>query len=332
VEFPPLTYLAVNAIGAGTARAPSGRALVATQLVCDLVVAGALALGWGRRAAIVWLALLLPFLWDGWIFARIDLLSVALAIGGVALVQRRAERAGGLALAASMLAKLWPVVLLPRWLVERRQRALAWAVGAAALGGTAWLAVGGTDGIRQVTSFRGATGWQVESTFGGLEYLFSSGRTRGESGAARIGTQPDWSKPVLFLAIVVVVAVAWWLASIAHGRGDATAVEHASVAAVGATLVLAPIISPQYLVWLLPFVAVLAADRLVLWLTASTLVITAVIAHFYLSFLHGGLVWKLALVGRNVLLTAVVVTSIVRLVVAARPRHLARQRPVAAQV
>jgi hypothetical protein len=88
VAFPPVTYLAFEAIeGHGTATT-GGRLLVLTQLACDLAVAAALAAGWGRRAATAWLVLLLPLLWDGWVLARIDLLSVALALGGLALVRR----------------------------------------------------------------------------------------------------------------------------------------------------------------------------------------------------------------------------------------------------
>src|SRR3954465_173706 len=64
VAFPPVSYLAFEVIGGRGRAATGGRLLVATQLACDLIVAAALAAGWGRRAATAWLLLLLPLLWD----------------------------------------------------------------------------------------------------------------------------------------------------------------------------------------------------------------------------------------------------------------------------
>src|SRR6476659_6046895 len=101
VAFPPASYLAFEAIeGHGTATT-GGRLLVLTQLASDLVVAAALAAGWGRRAATAWLVLLLPLLWDGWVLARIDLLSVVLAFFEHKLVRRRAETARGVVMEES---------------------------------------------------------------------------------------------------------------------------------------------------------------------------------------------------------------------------------------
>ena len=51
VEFPPVSWAAVELVGAGSAPAPSGRALVALQLLCDAAVAVSLLWGWSQRAA-----------------------------------------------------------------------------------------------------------------------------------------------------------------------------------------------------------------------------------------------------------------------------------------
>ena len=199
VAFPPVSYLAFEVLeGHGDATA-GGRLLVLSELVADLVVAGALLAGWGRRAAAAWLVLMLPLLWDGWVLARIDLLSVALAVGGLALVRRRAETAGGVALAASALAKVWSVALLPGLFVERQVRAARATVVALAVAGSAWVLVGGVGGVLDVAFFGRSTGWQVESTVGAVVYLLTGGPLRAEGGAWRIGTESAWMGAVLGL-------------------------------------------------------------------------------------------------------------------------------------
>ncbi len=314
VAFPPVSYLAFEAIEGHGSATTGGRLLVLTQVASDLVVAAALAAGWGRRAATAWLLLLLPLLWDGWVLARIDLLSVALALGGLALVRRRRPTAGGIALAASALAKVWSVALLPGLVVERQHRAARTTVVTLVVAGVAWLAVGGVSGVLDVVFFGRSRGWQVESTVGALVFLVSGGPVRVEGGAWRIGTEPAGIGALLGLATLAGIAVAWWLAA---RRPDGLAPDHARLAAVGAVLVLAPVLSPQYLVWLLPFAAILAADALVIVLAAAATVLTAGVAHAYDDFVAGSPWWQWAAVARNALLVTLVVVAFARL--AARP-------------
>ncbi len=314
VAFPPVSYLAFEVVERYGDATTGGRLLVITQLAADLVVAGALAAGWGRRAAITWLALLLPLLWDGWVLARIDLLSVALAVGGLALVRRRAETAGGIALVASALAKVWSVALLPGLVVEGQRRATRAAVVSAVVAGGAWLLVGGVGGVTDVVFFGGSRGWQVESTVGALTYVVTGGPLRAEGGAWRIGTEPSWAGTVLGVATLVTIAAAWILAA---RRPGPLAPDRARLAAVGAVMVLAPVLSPQYLVWLLPFAAVLHADRLVVALAAAASVLTAAVAHAYDDFVAGSPWWEWTAVARNAVLLALVAVAFVGLV---RPR------------
>ena len=275
VTFPPVSYLAFEAIEAHGTATTGGRLLVLTQLAGDLVVAAALAAGWGRRAAAAWLALLLPLLWDGWVLARIDLLSVALALGGLALVRRRATTdatatAGGIALAASALAKVWSVALLPGLFVERQHRAGAghhgdpgrgrrwcgWPSGASAGCSMSCSSVARAAGRSRARSAPSST-WRPVVPCGPKGALW------------RIGTEPAGVGALLGLATLAAIAAAWWLAA---RRPDGPAPDRARLAAVGAVLVLAPVLSPQYLVWLLPFVAVLAADAVVLVLGGAATV------------------------------------------------------------
>jgi hypothetical protein len=256
---------------------------------------------------------LIPFLWDGWIFARLDLVSVALATLGVVLVWRKSDRTGGVFIALASMAKAWAITLMPGLLAVGRRRATEWAAGALAVMGAVWFAVGGVDGVRQVVTFRDARGWQIESTFGGLVLLLTGDKPRGESGAWRIGVQPGWTKPALAIALVVVVFLSWWLVRRVHDAID-EAFFYGSIASVLATLVLAPIISPQYVVWVLPFVAVLWRDRMLVVMTTLAMLGTAIVAHWYTSFRHGELWLVLLLNGRNLLLWAITGIALVRLV------------------
>jgi len=314
VAFPPVSYLAFEVLEGHGDATTGGRLLVLSELVADLVVAGALLAGWGRRAAAAWLVLLLPLLWDGWVLARIDLLSVALAVGGLALVRRRVETAGGVVLAASALAKGWSVALLPGLFVERQVRAARATVVALAVAGAVWVLVGGFGGVLDVAFFGRSTGWQVESTIGAVAYLVTGGPLRAEGGAWRIGTESAWMGAVLGLATLTAIAAAWRLAARRPGR---LAPDHARLAAVGAVLVLAPVLSPQYLVWLLPFAAVLATDAVVMVLALAATILTAAVAHDYDDFVAGSAWWQWATVARNAVLVALVVIAFARL--AARP-------------
>jgi hypothetical protein len=318
VAFPPLTWAFIEVVAAPGSADGAGRLLVLTQLVADLAVAAALAFGWSHRHAIAWLALLLPLCWGGWIFARLDLMSAALAMWGLALARRRHQNAGGVVLGLSAFAKAWPVLTVPGLWVEGRRRALEVTSVVVGAGGLVWLAVGGREGIEQVLTFRGAAGYHVESTVGGVLLLTGDEPAFSEAGALRIASQPAWAKTTVALLLVAGVVVAWTLAWRAARRHRDVASEAAvlgSLVAVGMLLVLSPLLSPQYLVWLLPFVALRYRDRALVVVTVAALVLTARVAERYDELIDEGRVALARLVVvRNGLLIAAVAIGLVRLV------------------
>src|SRR5262249_24603318 len=123
VEYPPVMVAAIEVTDGGRFRSPTVR-FMWPQLVVDLAIAAVVAWGWGRRAGIAYLVLGLPFLLYPFLYLRLDLLSVFLAVLGIALVRRRHQYAGGAALAIACFAKLWPVVLIPVLVVRRAWRGL----------------------------------------------------------------------------------------------------------------------------------------------------------------------------------------------------------------
>jgi hypothetical protein len=182
-----------------------------------------------------------------------------------------------------------------------------------------------------VLTFRGAPGWQIESTVGAVVHVFAHADARMEQGAARIGVVPDWARLGLPALALVGVAGVWWLV---HRRPSAPV--HvvdgvAPVAAVSALLVGATVLSPQYVSWLLPFAAIAAAggDRLIGWMTAlvaglSTLDLNLV------KEVNSGLPLPMAVVVlRNALLLALLAVAVVRIARLARAPEVVPARATA---
>ena len=118
------------------------------------------------------------------------------------------------------------------------------------------------------------------------------------------------------LAVATVLVLAWLWSSRAAATFRELAVDaYAPVAVVVAMLVFAPILSPQYVLWFLPFAAIATAagDRLVGGLTLAITVLTT----FVLASIHAqteGALWAtIPIVVRNSLLVALLVVVLLRL-------------------
>jgi hypothetical protein len=314
VEYPPVMVAAIDAVDGGSVRSTTVR-LMWSQLVVDLAIAAVVAWGWGRRAGIAYLLIGLPFLLYPFIYLRLDLLSVFLAVLGLALVRRRHQYGGGAALAVACFAKLWPVVLVPVLIVRRAWRALAAFVVVGAAGTAAWVAWAGIDGPKQVLTFRGAKGWEFESTVGALVRSFGGVTPHIERGAWRVGEVPTLVSGVLALALLVGVAMAWVLASRAKPRGTAVLDGLAPMAAITVFLVFSPLLSPQFLLWLVPFAAIAAAhgERLVTVLVFVVSSLSTALLALLPELIHGGTFALFILISRNAVLIALLAALAIRL-------------------
>jgi hypothetical protein len=315
VEYPPLMYGAIKVLDSSTVNG----AITATmwsQLALDLAVAALLAWGWGKRAAVAYLILGVPFLFYPFLYLRLDLLSVALAVGGLALVRHRRPALGGTALALACFAKVWPVLLLPGLLIRRSWRAVAACVGLGVAGVAAWIAWAGTNGLVQVLSMRGATGWEIESTVGGLVRTLSHDPIHLQRGAWRVGSAPGWAFVVLGGLCLVTVGAVWILAARRRPHGAMILDGYAPVAAIGAFLLCSPLLSPQFIIWFLPFAAIVAArrDRLVAGLVVAITAISVLNFNLVVELVHtnDAIPQGLVLV-RNGLLLALVAVCVHRL-------------------
>jgi hypothetical protein len=275
VEFMPLQTLADRLLAGGTIEAAAVRIAI-VAFVADLATAWGVAWGWGRRATATYLVLALPLL--PFLYLRFDLVSVALAAWAYALLARRREELGGAALGLAVMAKLWPLALAPVFWLRRSRRGLIVAGAVCVVVGAWWYLTGGAKGPFQVLSLRDTRGWHVESVVGSFLWVLHRGDAYREADAMRIGAVSVWAKGLLAIGLLLVEAVIWRRA--ARDRRDPMGA--ASLAAVAALGVFAPILSMQAAAWLLPFAA-LALDgdhdeRRAAGLAAGAIALTGVIA------------------------------------------------------
>jgi hypothetical protein len=309
VEYPPVTLAVIEAIGFGhdAGDGAVARGAVVVSLVADLAAATLIGWGFGKRARRTYLLVGLPLVLTGVPYLRLDLVTVALAAGGLALCRRGRSTAGGLALVAGGFAKLWPLALLPILVVQRRWRALGTSLAAGAAGLAAWVAYGGVDGPRQVLTLRGAHGWQLESLPGSLVHLVSSRPAFFDAGAWRVGTSPGPLRWALVAAGLAVIAAAWWRA-----WRRATWVDGAPLVAVATLLLTSAVLSPQFLLWMLPCVALLPASSAGVRagrLVVAASVLTALMAVVMEPIRVGATGATALVVVRNLVLVAAVVAA-----------------------
>jgi len=264
-----------------------------------------------------------------------------------------ADAIAAVAIAAGAMIKVWPVLLIVGAVAIGRWRA---AIGAGLLtgaAGLAWLVVVG-DGVGpvdQVLSLRGATGWHVESLPGALVALIGSDPAELELNAYRIGTlRPAVVSAGRTLAVLTMGLLA--LAGLRRTRrqtlaGDGATIGAASAAgnpatgddrrvfalatlgSVAALVVTAPLLSPQFLVWLVPFAALAWPSpkaRIDPVLVGPVLATTATAAALTGVALHGfgpdgltGFVPAALLTVRNLALIGVVGTCLAALLPTDRP-------------
>jgi hypothetical protein len=279
----------------------------------DMLALGAVAYGWGRRAALAYLVIGAPFLFLPFTYFRIDLLSVALAMWGLAFARRNRQVAGGVLLALAVFAKLWPLAVLPALVAAGRLRALVASIVTGLVGAIAWFVLGGTAGFEQVLTFRGARGWQIESVGGGIVRAFTNETPHRESGALRFGEIPFWVTAALVILMLSLVACIWF--RVATGTKDDVLIYGvAPLVATAVFMVCSPLLSPQFLIWLTPFAAIcwVSGERALAWTTGWAVVLTMMLTQTYAQLFRAEPVGHVMLLARNGLLVALVVVGVCR--------------------
>jgi hypothetical protein len=259
VEFPVATAQVFRTLApiAGN-RHRFGVALVIGSVVADLVIVGALAWGWGVEAAACYALVAIPLL--DLFLLRMDLWSTALATIAVAAWRRGRPSLAAIGIAAGAAFKLWPLAFLPLLVVPlgNRRRVVGPIATAVVAGATvlcAWLWVAGPIGLYQVLTFRGARGWEVESTVGSLWMLFDQSTMRVETGAWRVGATVG---PISILLFVLGAVPCLWMI----WRGARTGHLGAGWAGgLSALLAMSALLSAQFAAWLAPAAGVAWVEK-----------------------------------------------------------------------
>jgi hypothetical protein len=295
VEYAPVALLFFKALAVvADNRRDFRSAMVWAAASADLIVALVLARGFGWPAAALYLAITLPML--PLFYKRFDLLPTAAATIGVAAHRLGQPVLGATALAIGVGFKLWPLPLIAavlrsgnRALRVRTLIALTITLSALGLG---WLLAAGLDGVRQVVTLRGATGWHLESVVGAVVPLSDFESLRLESGAWRVGrTSPGVTLGLVVLATATSLSLAW------RGAADGRRPGTTWLASVTAVMVFSPVLSPQFMAWIAPATALtwVEGNRRTALLAAGTMALTFLITASYDALLAGR-TWSLMLV------------------------------------
>jgi len=286
--------------------------LVLINVAADLAIAGALAWGWGLEAAACYALVVIPLV--DLFFLRMDLWSTALATIGVAAWRRGRPSTAAIAFGVGAAFKLWPVMLLPLLLVRsgstRRVTAIATAAATGLVIGAVWLWVAGWSGLYQVVTFRGARGFEVESTVGGVWMLMDRSSMRLEQGAWRIGTSNGMVSLTLFaLGALPCLWMIWRGARTKHvGAGWA--------GGLSSLLAMSALLSPQFAVWLAPAsgIAWVEGDTRIAVLTGLAVFLSNLVFKSFAPLLRGAPRALAIVQGRNLLLVCLAII-VVRLLV-----------------
>jgi len=311
VEFPVATAQTFRTLApfAGD-REQFGVNLVILNVAADVAIALALGWGWGIEAAACYALIVIPLI--DLFFLRMDLWPTALATFATAAWRRERSALAAIGWVAGAAFKLWPLMFLPLLLVSsgarRRIASLATAIAAGVMVLAGWLWVAGPSGLYQVLTFRGARGWEIESTVGAVWMLFEQTTMRVESGAWRIGTT---SGPISILLFVLGTIPCLWMI----WRGARTG--HLGAGWAGGISVLlftSALLSAQYSAWLAPAsgVAWVEKDRRTAVLTGLVVFLTNLVFKSFHPLIHGSPRALTIVLARNLLL-AVVAFQVARL-------------------
>ena len=279
---------------------------VACGLVCVAVV-GAVT----RSRAAAAYAALAPLALGPLTLHRYDLWAAALATAAVAAVAAGWARAGFAALAAGAAAKLFPAILVPVALVRVGRRnavhALAWFLAILLLVAGPFLVLG-AGGVRFSVEQQTGRALQLESVASSALLAahaagaYSPRVVFGDGSWNLSGRLPD-ALATLSTALQFGAVAAVWLL---YARGPRTRGRFflAAAAAVAAWVALGKVLSPQFLLWLVPLVALVRRPRYALVLLVALALTRAVYPARYDDLVDLQTL-PIALLGaRNVLLLA----------------------------
>jgi hypothetical protein len=234
-----------------------------------------------RARAVAALALVgaFPLLLGSVVLTRFDLYPAALVAGAVAALVHGRHRLGFGVLGAAVAVKLYPVVLVPlalayAWRLRGRREAIVCLAVLAAVVSAAFLPFVAVDpgGVAHSLGHQLSRPLQIES-LGSALYLAAHQlagigvEVRSGHGSQNLHATGTAVTAILLSAIQVVALVWIWL----RRPGSAEELVRWSAAALVAFVALGKVLSPQFLIWLVPAVVLVAAATPALLLAGALL-------------------------------------------------------------
>jgi hypothetical protein len=267
------------------------------------------------RIRLVWYTLLYLLL-SRLLVSRYDAATMFLGFAASIWWFSRRRGRGGLATALGTLMKVYPAVIamvaIP-WDLTRpgpsRGRGLAAFIAALSLGSLAWLATAGPHGVAESLRYQLGRGFEYGSLYSGVQMLAA------KAVGAEIAVVRDhaawasvtpWSSRLLTLVLPIQATSILAVCAVFFRRGMSEGVRY-SGAAILAFIIAGKVFSPQYLIWLLPFIAVLEGPiaRRSFWLFAAGCAATLIAPALTSSFPRTGVVVILAYNIKNALFLAI---------------------------
>ena len=230
-----------------------------------------------RRSTLnVWASLcfaaIAPLLLGSVILSRFDLWPAALVAAALAALVSGRLRLGHALLGLGVTAKLYPAVLVPLGVAFVWKRAgprealacLGFVLGVIAAVFIPFVALS-PDGVWQSLSVQLTRPLQVESLGSALLLVGHHVFGLAVTGETSHGSQNLDGNAAAWLAVVSTVlqagALIWIWSAFARSRGDAEALVRSTAASLCAFIAFGKVLSPQFLIWLIPIVPLVRGRR-----------------------------------------------------------------------
>jgi len=288
-----------------------------------------------RALTAAWIVALSPLLTGAVVRTHFDLVAVALMLGALLALIRGRPTAGFALLGAGAMTKLFPALLVPvvaAWLVARRRggdaaRGAAVFVAVVAVVSLPFLGGGYVDAYR----YQLERPVQIESTPATVIFALGGSHVTGTSTVpdahgsnGLVGGSADVVEAVFTALLAATLALVVVL--VARGPPEERRLLLGALAAVLAFAALGKVLSPQFLVWLVPFGALAwtwGERTLALLLAAAILLTQLEFPARYEELVDERTSVVLLVAARNATLIAALAVTLARLAGPVRSRRLA---------